>query len=86
MKVEEAIECQQLVAKLRSERDRAEGALQECMTRLKSKWSCSTLDEARLLLVKKKKELKELEKKAIAAKKEFEEFIKTWQAMKDGSE
>jgi predicted nucleic acid-binding Zn-ribbon protein len=63
------------VEKLQRDHDRAEGALSQLMGRLKSEFSCDTLDAA-------EKKLKKLEKEAATKEKEFDlaldEFESDW--------
>ena len=58
---------------LRREADRAEGALEQLMEKLKEDFDCDTLEEAEQLSKRLEKEAKEAEEQFDVAVEEFEE-------------
>lgn len=71
----EAERLAQLAAKcdrLRREADQREGALRQTMSRLKAEHGCGSLEEAKKLLIKRKKECESLRQKRDAKLKEME--------------
>jgi len=61
------------VDRLRSDADKAEGALTQLMTRLKNEHDCSTLDEA-------EHKLKKLEQQATEDEQEYSQALESFQA------
>lgn len=61
------------VNNLKREADRAEGALQTILTRLRNEFNCNTIEEAEQLLEKLKKRLETAEENFESEIKKFEE-------------
>lgn len=82
MNLDEYAQLKKRVTKTRREADKAQGALDSLMVRLKKEFGCSTIEEAEHLLVK-------LQREKDQAEKEFERavsrFQKKWKEELDGS-
>ena len=66
-------QLKQEVGRVQRDKDRAEGALSQLMARLKSEFSCDTLDQAKRSLAKMNKERDRTEKTLEDSMAEFEE-------------
>lgn len=65
------------VAEVTSRRDKAAGALEQTLKKIKEKYGCKTLEAAEALLVEKEKTRQEAAEKYAAKKQKFE---KAWKA------
>ncbi len=73
--IERFKELKAKVDRLRREYDRAEGALEQAMMKLKKQYGCKTLEEGRALLVKTEKDCK---RKRAKFDKAMERFDGEW--------
>lgn len=71
----ELLQLKKRMTRLRSKIDQAQGALDGEMVRLKGKWECDSLDDARTLLQDKRQELESVQTKFDSA---YEEFQREW--------
>lgn len=72
MKLARYTELQEKVQKLQQRRDRAQGALDQVMERLRKEYGCKTIKEAKTLLAKLNTDLDESEQ-------EFETLLTTFE-------
>lgn len=71
--IEEFDRIKKKVAKAKTDHDRAQGAYDEQMKKLKEEFGVDTIEDAEKLLVDLEKEEKQFEEEYNEAKKEFEE-------------
>ena len=63
------------ISRLREERIKAEGAMTQLLKQMREQFGCSSVEEARGLLSKVEKEMKELEKRF---QDEYRRFTEEW--------
>ena len=69
------IELKQEVKRLEQEKEQAKGRVSQLLKTLKEKYKCSTVEEAKELLKKKRRELKKLDAKY---QSELSDFMEEW--------
>jgi len=73
--VVDLIELKQEVKRLEQEKEQAKGRVSQLLKTLKEKYKCSTVEEAKELLKKKRRELKKLDAKY---QSELSDFMEEW--------